>query len=123
MLHAVNKSLRDLAMYAGVSALIIAVVVALFAAGLSWQAFVKWIGFAIMTSVVFGYYLDEYRVSWRTPRFWDVTLALLTAHLGFWIIFIKRSSEWKFIWFTPMVFEVIALQYFVNRFVLSDRSV
>ena len=122
VLRAVGRSFRDLAMYAGVSALIIAAIFGLFAAGMSWQTFVRWIGLGIVTSILFGYYLLEYRTSWRTARFWIVTLALLTSHFGLWIILIKRSPEWKFVWFAPGVLETLVFQYFVNRFVLSAEN-
>ncbi len=106
-------------MYAGMSAVIIAAIFGLFAAGMSWQTFVRSIGLAIVTSILFGYYLLEYRTLSRTARFRKVTLVLLTSHLGLWIILIRRSPEWKFIWFAPGVFEALAFEYFVNRFVLK----
>jgi hypothetical protein len=41
----------------------------------------KWMAFAGLTAIVFGYTIRENRRSWRTSRFWFVLVMLFAAHL------------------------------------------
>jgi hypothetical protein len=40
----------------------------------------KWIGFAAITAMVFGYTINVRRESWRSGRYWLLLTAFLTVH-------------------------------------------
>jgi len=40
----------------------------------------KWLGFAGMTAIVFGYAIREHRTLWRSRHFWLVIASLFLAH-------------------------------------------
>lgn len=48
----------------------------------------KWMGFAGMSAIVFGYAIRTNRASWRKPRFWRLLAAFSLVHfsLGFAVL-------------------------------------
>ena len=104
-----RRSFKEILSYIAVSALIIAIIFGMFAAGLSWDAFAKWVCLAIFTSVVFGYFVSDSRSLWRTKSFWAYTATCLFLHCAAWAAIVVRVEHWKAIWFTPMTLEVVIL--------------
>jgi hypothetical protein len=101
-----HRSAKELLVYVGISALIIGTIFAMLAAGLPWDAFVKWFGLAFNTSVIFWYLALCKRTLWRKQWFWIFMIACLAVHCGLWIAILIHIEHWKWIWFFPMIAEV-----------------
>ena len=43
---------------------------------------IKWVGFAVLTVIIFGYVLFDNRTFWHRPLFWGIVLVVLVVHLG-----------------------------------------
>jgi fatty acid desaturase len=84
--------LQDLAAYVAVSTLILSAVFGLLALGMSWNVFVKWIGLAIMTSIVFWPFTTELRIHPQNRALWVARGISLTAHYGLWILFLRHVA-------------------------------
>lgn len=106
-----KSKLKDLLLCVALSALIIGVIAAMFYAGMSPEFFVKWIGFAIMTALVFGVSIESSGALLRKSSFWLLFTAFLIVHCAAWAIILTHAKTWKFIWFYPMIIEVLILQY------------
>jgi hypothetical protein len=94
-----------------VSALIIGIVFEMFYAGMSPDFFVKWIGFSIMTALLFGIFIENSRALLRKRSFWLLFTSFLIVHCAAWAIILTHTKTWKFIWFYPMILEILILQY------------
>lgn len=75
----------------------------------------KWIGFAAITAILFGYVIRAHRRFLRTAGFWTVTSLLLAVHLVGFILVLRRTQHWHLLWF---VF-IYPLENFVIVWVLS----
>lgn len=97
---------KDLAIYVSINSLIIAAIFGLFAAGMSWNFFIKYIGLALMTALVFwplGKILNAHPGG---RKVWIATALLLAFHGGVWLLLLRHITYWKFIWFYPMILEL-----------------
>ena len=53
----------------------------------------KWLGFAGMTGVVFGYAIRACRRSWRKPRFWALLSIFFAVHSGLGVLILMKVQE------------------------------
>jgi hypothetical protein len=58
-----------------------------------WMPHRNWIIFAIFSSVIFGVPVWWYREHWKRTPFWLAVVALLSAHLIGYFIFLPRVRE------------------------------
>ena len=110
-----KSKLKDLLLYVALSTLIIGVISAMFYAGMSPDFFVKWIGFAIMTALLFGVFIENSGAFLRKNLFWLLFMAFLIVHCAAWAIILTHAKIWKFIWFYPMIIEALIFQFGKNQ--------
>jgi hypothetical protein len=109
----ISRSFRkDLPLYVAISTLIIGVIFALFAAGMSWDFFVKYVGLGIATAVLFSYFILDSRLLLRKRLFWILCSFLFVIHCAAWMAVLIRVEHWKFIWFYPVLIELVSFQFF-----------
>ena len=83
--HSRRRRLRDLLLYVLIAvALVTAIFV--FAAyddrhGRTPQLPIKWLAFAGLTMIVFGYTIQEHRAQWKSQQFWRFLLLLFVGHI------------------------------------------
>lgn len=53
----------------------------------------KWLGFAAVTGIVFGYAIRAGRRSWRTRRFWFLIAVFFGAHLAVGVFVLARVDR------------------------------
>jgi hypothetical protein len=78
----------------------------------------KWIGFAGMTAIVFGYCLKACRAKWRMPRLWLFLILFFAAHSIAGILVLAKTPVMPLVWFAiftgpEYLFLVKYLDYFV----------
>jgi hypothetical protein len=110
-----KQRLKDLVLYVAICTVIIGVVIAMFAEGMSWDFFVKRIGFGIFTTLLFGYFIQGSRTLLRKKSFWLLFTFLFSAHCAILIAVIAHAEHWKIIWFYPILIELAVFQLFRNR--------
>jgi hypothetical protein len=111
-----------LALYIAVSTLILGVLFVMFTAGMSWDYFVKWIGFAITTMVLFGYVLQDSRDLFQRRLFWLLFTFFFFAHCAMWISVFAHIQHWKFIWFYPILIEMVIFTLFRNKLLRNSHA-
>ncbi|MBB5342806.1 hypothetical protein [Tunturibacter empetritectus] len=116
MKKVLKQRLKDVALYVAICMVIIGIVIAMFANGMSWDFFVKRIGFGISTALLFGYFLQGSRTLLRKKSFWFLFTFLFTVHCAIWVAVIAHVEHWKFIWFYPVLIELAGFQLFRNKF-------
>jgi hypothetical protein len=96
--------------YIGISLAVIGAIVGIFATGLPWNSFVKWIGFLTVT-VIFAwiFYTNVESNLSRSRYFGRVNIALLAGHCMMWLVILSVVPRWKFIWFMPILLEMAIL--------------
>jgi hypothetical protein len=87
----------------------------MFAEGMSWDFFVKRIGFGIFTTLLFGYFIQGSRTLLQKKSFWLLFAFLFSAHCAIWIAVISHAEHWKIVWFYPILIELAVFQFFRNR--------
>ena len=80
----------------------------------------KWLAFAALTGIAFGYAIRGQRPNWRKPKFWAAVGVLAVAHLTLGIFVIWRLSALPLILMGPLgggecLAIGICLQYLVSR--------
>lgn len=122
-----HVKLRDALAYIGISLAVLTAITCLFAIGLTWNAFVKWIGFMTVTSMLSWIVYTRAEDHLRQSRYFGrVNVALLAVHCMAWLVVLFLVSQWKFIWFVPMLLEIALLlparRALVEWFNQSDDS-
>jgi len=115
MKTATKRRLKDLVLYVAICTVIIAVVIAMFAAGMSWDFFAKWICFVFVTAVLFWYYLQSSRAFLGRKSFWLLFAFLFSLHGAIWIAVFARVQHWKFIWFYPILIELVIFTFLRDK--------
>jgi len=102
--------LNDLLVYVAISLAIIAGSFGLFAIGLTWDHFIKWVGFVAVTSILAWIFYTGAETHLRQERYFArINIALLMLHCIVWLVILTLVDHWKFVWFMPMLIEVAAL--------------
>ena len=110
-----RRSFKEILVYIAVNTLLIAAVLAMFAAGLSWDSFVRWFALVVFTLMPFGYFLSDSRALWKKRNFWEFVVVCLAVHLAAWIATLTRVHDLKAIWFAAAFVELVALLFLRNR--------
>jgi hypothetical protein len=120
-----KQRLKDLALYVAICTAIIGIVIAMFANGMSWDFFTKWICFALVTALLFGLFIQNSGSLIREKAFWFLFAFAFLAHCALWTAVFAHVKHWKFVWFYPMLIETAMLQYTRNRLkakLLQEKS-
>jgi uncharacterized membrane protein YfcA len=85
-----DHKLRDWFVYLaiGVGFVLLTVVGTFLAPRLTDHIF-NWLGFSIVTALVFGYELHDFWSYRRTLRFWLLTISLFVCHFEFWVHWVR----------------------------------
>jgi hypothetical protein len=82
------------------------------------DALLKWIGFTMMTLLVFSWTIRAYRSFWATARFWRYLALFAVVHIFMGVIVVSRiSGASLFPFMVVTVAEASALGACLNRFV------
>jgi len=113
--------LKDLLLYCSIGVLVaaVAILAGIYRArtGATSEMSGKWLGFAIMTTLVFGYAIRDYRSSWSAPKFWALVVLFSLPHFiaGFFVVSnLARLGLIHFAVVTPV--EYFVLDAFLRRF-------
>jgi hypothetical protein len=115
MKKAIKQRLKDLALYVAICTVIIGLVIAMFANGMSWDFFTKWICFALVTALLFGLFIQNSGTLIREKAFWFLFTFAFLAHCALWTAAFAHVKYWKFVWFYPMLIEMAMLQFARHR--------
>jgi|ERR1700733_1001946 len=115
MKKVLQQRLKDLALYVAICTVIIGIVLAMFANGMSWDFFVKRIGFGVFTAILFGYFIQGSRNLLRKKSFWLLLAFLFTTHCAIWVTVIAHAERWKITWFYPILIELAVFQLFRRK--------
>jgi len=116
--------LRDFVLYIGigVSIAILAITLGVHQAktGQKPEGFLKWIGFAVMTVLVFWWAIRAYRPFWANIRFWRLIALFAIMHVVFGLGLLLRTtmvSLFPFVVITPL--EYFLLSEYLARFLIQ----
>jgi hypothetical protein len=84
------------------------------------DAYVKFGGLALCSSILFGYFLHLSREFLRDPKFWMLAASLMLVHLGAWIALLLHVERWGLLWFNIMIIELPVFLYFRTRLIGFD---
>jgi hypothetical protein len=112
MKKVLKQRLKDLALYVAICTVIIGIVIAMFANGMSWDFFVRRVGLGIFTAILFGYFIQGSRTLLKQKTFWLLFAFLFTAHCAIWVAVIAHAERWKITWFYPVLIEFAVFQLF-----------
>ena len=104
-----RRSLPEIGLYILVSVSILAILAGMFALGLTWDEFSRWVMLDIFTAMVFWYFAESRHAKWRNRVFLYVFSSLLLIHCGCWVAIIFRVAQWKITWFYLMIPELVVL--------------
>jgi hypothetical protein len=71
----------------------------------------KWIGFAGMTAIVFGYAIRQSRALWSSNRFWVLLSIMFAVHVGLGVLVLLSVTAAPLAFFavlTPVEFAAVA---------------
>ncbi|HEV8242913.1 MAG TPA: hypothetical protein VGQ07_02885 [Nitrospirales bacterium] len=78
----------------------------------------KWMGFAALTVLVFGYLIRRNRPNWRKRSFWGILSLCVCVHAGLGWVVLKLLVSWPLIMLGP----IAGVEYFVLAAVLTRVS-
>ncbi len=109
----IDARATDFVLYIGIGIVFVGVT---FAVELKWghEVFIKWVGLAGFSAVLFGYFIADTRLLFRRWSFWALTTILLCGHSIVLAIILTHIEQWKIIWFTGMIFELPVFIFFRN---------
>lgn len=116
-----QNRIRDLLLYIAISFAVLLIPFAAAKGGISGDAFVKCLGFAAFTSVLFGYVIVDSRELWKRTKFWSFMFISFFVHAcAFWVL-LAHYTTFKPVWFAlisvPEMFILLAFKnmLFCNR--------
>jgi hypothetical protein len=75
----------------------------------------KWVPFALVTALLFGYPVRWYRRFLRSAKFWTLHLGFMLFHLVGWILFLRSINRFPYFWYAPSTgVEIICLQVLLS---------
>lgn len=88
---------------------------------------VKWLGFASMTAIVFGYAIRVCRQLWREPKFWVFLGLFFAVHSGLGVLFLMKTARVPLLVYAMLTgpeYQLLAmyLDFFLDRNVFLDRN-
>jgi hypothetical protein len=119
-----SHRLRDLLAYSAIgsslAALAILIGVHLAKTGQKPENLIKWIGFAVMTLLVFGWAIRAFRSFWTNAKFWRLMVLFVMIHVALGVLLLLRTtivSLLPFMVVTPL--EYILLSACLLRFLIQ----
>jgi hypothetical protein len=116
-----RSRMKDFLLYCGIGVLVAATAILAgihqARTGVRSEATAKWLGFVIMTALVFGNAVRYFRSSWSSPKFWGLLILFSVPHfiLGFVVLSnVARLGLIQFAVVTPV--EYFVLDTFLRRF-------
>jgi len=98
----------------------------MFAAGLSWDVFYKYVGLIIFIFVPFGYFISDSRTFWKKKTFWAFLVACLSVHCAVWAAIIPPLDSLNVFWLLIIAFaisiELVALLFLRNLLLLNPHE-
>lgn len=76
--------------------------------------FIRWGGFVLYTTFVFGFFINDSRRFLREKRFWVLSVFLFVVHVSAFLAILLRIGEWKLLWFNVMIFELPPFMFLRN---------
>jgi len=75
----------------------------------------KWIPFALVTALLFGYPVRWYRRFLGSAKFWTIHLGFMLFHLVAWILFLQSIDRFPYFWYVPCTaIEIACLQVLLS---------
>ena len=122
-----GRGLRDLLFYVAIALLLVGLLLlyALHQVSLGQTAGLptKWVGYSIMTVLIFLNALRSHRSSWGEARFWILLAPFSALHFGVGIFVVSRLGKVGLIDFAvATLFEYFALSSYLNDFLPRKRT-
>jgi hypothetical protein len=121
-----SHRLRDFLLYIaiGTSLAVLAIILGVHQAktGQKPEVFLKWIGFAVMTLLVFWWAIRAYRPFWANTRFWRLIALFAAIHVVLGLGLLLRTtmvSLFPFVVITPL--EYFLLSEYLARFLIQKE--
>ena len=115
-----SHRLRDVGLYIAIGLGVAMVALVIAQSDISHEAFIRWGGLIVNTSVLFGYFIAGSRRFFRKLSFWALTTVLLSLHVVVFVLILTHVNQWKLIWFMVMVLEVPILLFSRNWFLKTS---
>jgi hypothetical protein len=122
-----SRRIKDWLLYVGIAALITALVW-MFAVhqaktGGSPNLPLKWLGFAGMTAIVFGYAIRACRLSWGRERFWVLLGLFFVVHSGLGVLVLIRIATVPLVLYGVLTgIEYVVLAAYLGFFLDSTQD-
>jgi hypothetical protein len=117
---------KDLLLYCGIGVAVAAtaIVAGIYRAraGATSNLTVNWLGFAIMTALVFGNAIRNFKHLWAARKFWRLLILFVVAHVILGVLLLSRITNIGLIQFavaTPI--EYFALMSFLKTFLKDEE--
>ena len=121
-----SHRLRDFLVYIaiGTSLAVLAIILGVHQAktGQKAEVLLKWIGFAVMTLLVFWWAIRTHRRSWSNARFWRLLALFAVIHIVLGVGLLLRTtmvSLFPFVVITPL--EYFLLSAYLSRFLIHEE--
>ncbi len=121
-----SHGLRDFLLYiaVGTSLAVLAIILGVHQAktGQKPEVLLKWIGFAVMTLLVFSWAIRTYRPFWTNARFWRLIALFAVIHVVLGLGLLLRTtviSLFPFVAITPL--EYFLLSAYLSRFLIQKE--
>lgn len=89
--------------------------------GGSSQLPLKWMAFAGVSAIVFGYAIRARRRSWSKPKFWLLLIVFAVVHSGVGVFALGRVADVPLLLFSMLTYiEYLLLAAYVDFFMDSD---
>ena len=114
-MHVVNVEMRDFFLYAAIGIGIVATVVLWASVGPDISH--TWFSFLFFTGLLLAVLVKMYWPMRRNVKIWLLMLAFLTAHIGSYVLFLRRVHEWPAFWYLlAMPIEVMIFAAITHKF-------
>jgi cation transport ATPase len=124
--HEQSHRLRDFLAYTaiGTSLAVLAIVLGVHQAkaGQKPEVLLKWVGFALMTLLVFWWAIRTYRPFWTDARFWRLLAFFAAIHTVLGVVLLLRTtmvSLFPFVVITPL--EYFLLSGYLSRLLIQKE--
>jgi hypothetical protein len=86
-----------------------------------WVPAARWWALSVYTCFLFGYVIRESRRDWHHPLLWLGVLTLLACHTFGYTWLLRTVTEWRNIWFLPLIVAEYSLVVFSLTLILGKR--
>jgi hypothetical protein len=121
-----SHRIRDFLLYIGIGALLAVLAITLGVhqakTGQKPEVLLKWVGFAVMTLLIFWWAVLAYRPFWTDTRFWRLLAVFAVIHAVLGVGLLLRTtmiSLFPFVVMTPV--EYFILSAYLSRFLIQKK--